>query len=157
MSSWVLVMPLHRYPVEDLAGRQVQGMPAAAPEPAPLPTVAAVLATLTEAGLHGDPWFQVEGTSEPLPRCPDPSGCDGLDLGEVRLQLAEPRDDPMAALKPDDPVELVAMRKPRGGLRSAVVALAATVPQIAFDDNFDVFVVVHPGDRVEDLATSWPW
>jgi hypothetical protein len=157
MSSWVLVMPLDRYPVEDLAGRQVRGLPEAAPEPAPLPTVAEVLAALTAAGCHGEPWFEVEGTSEPLPRCPDPSDCHGLDLGEVRLQPAERRDDPVAALAADDRVELVAMRKPRGGLRSAVVALAATVPQIVFDDNLDVFVVVHPGDRAEDLAASWPW
>jgi hypothetical protein len=156
MSWWALVMPLDRYPVDDLAGKRVYGLPAAPPQPSPLPTVADVLATLIAAGCHGEPWFSVDGLPDPLPRCPDPSTCDGLDLGEVRLQIDTAR-DMQAPLHLDDHVELVAMRKPRGGFRAAVVALAATSPQIVFDDNLDVFVVVHPGDRVEDLADVWPW
>ncbi|WP_344151274.1 hypothetical protein [Kribbella yunnanensis] len=160
--SWTLmVSPLHLVAADGGLEWAAEasfsyGLPDAPPDARELPTVAEVVRVLREAGCHGDAWFRVPGHG--LPTCPAPGDCaseDGLDLGEVGLQVEDSDED----LRPDQAVDCVSFRKPSG--RAALVAATALAavagPLVVFDDGLEAVVVVSPGDDPEVLAVLWPW
>ncbi|GAA4959234.1 hypothetical protein GCM10025331_57450 [Actinoplanes utahensis] len=131
-----------------------RGLPAG-PIPAnPPPTVAAVLAAFRAAGCHGTAWFRLSDADPAahLPECPNPSACDGLDLGEINIHAGQ-------VIDLGTPVDHLAFRKPHpAAVLAAACALAGTCgPRLVFDDSCEDFFAVHPGETAAALRADWPW
>jgi hypothetical protein len=164
--SWLMVaMPLHL--VASNGGWEwaesmnvVHGMPAQAPPPRPLPTVAEIVATFGSAGCHGDAWFTVAGQAHGLPPCLDPQACQAAQqwhLGEVSLAVSGR--GPTEALQVDDPVTNIGFRKPLGiaVLRGLSAVAAAGGPMFVFDDQAHTAFVAHPAESPDASTADWPW
>lgn len=165
--SWsMMIMPLHRIPSEELtalaAGCDVViGLPSAASLEGRLPTTGEVLAAITDAGCHGDAWFDV--TSEDLAGllrfCQDRSGCagaSGMDLGEIGLTSPDmPVDQPLVLASE---VELLSFRTPNpAAVRALSLSLSRVAgPLLVFDDNVDRLFVVEPRTP-QGVLDQWPW
>jgi hypothetical protein len=155
-------MPLHLLARHDMAEWLASADFAGAaieptPESRPLPSVAAALKALRDAGCHGTNWFEVagEGAGSRLPECPGYHLCQGEgDLGEVSIFVAGWTDNrqPISARAS---VETVAFRKPTTeAVLAAACAMASSAgPQVVFDDSGGQAFVIRSSDDVG----SWPW
>ncbi len=157
MSWWMHAMPLHAIPaaefeqfldvVRSTRGRDVRPAPVT-----PLPTAGQILSAFRAAGVHGDPWFSVDGVEDALL---EGTGSQTY-LGEVTLH--PPKHHPDGdRLSRETPIESIGFRKPWApAVMHAALGLAQVAgPLVVFTDDADLFIVIHPDDEADQVAPLW--